>query len=111
MEQQKIERQIQLAVREAVIRCSRDEVPDPASLALALASGETAQSLCEKANAKIEKRDNPPAKAATTAPSLVDVPPAEVVAEVLADDLDKVDEAEKPHRTRAHHGPTHHNKK
>jgi hypothetical protein len=54
-----LDRQIQLAVRDVVIRLSRDEAPDAATLALALASGETVQSLTSQAQDKADRRNKP----------------------------------------------------
>lgn len=59
---EKLERQRQLAVRDSVNLLSRGETPDPATLALAVACGETLQSLADQAQAKIDKRTNPEAE-------------------------------------------------
>lgn len=74
----KLDRQIQLAVRDAVIRLSRDDVPDTATLALAIASGETAQTLADKAQEKIDRRTAKPETEAVPAPT-APVPAAEPV--------------------------------
>lgn len=57
---EKIDRQILRAVHDVVVRLSRDEVPDNAALAVALASGETTQTLADKAKERIDRRTAKP---------------------------------------------------
>lgn len=53
---EKLDRQISRTVRDAVIQLSRDQVPDAGSLALAIASGQTAETLVRQAQEKIDRR-------------------------------------------------------
>lgn len=53
---EKLDRQISLAVRDTVIRLSRGEAVDAGNLALAIASGQTAESLVKQAQEKLDSR-------------------------------------------------------
>lgn len=81
---EKLDRQIALAVRDTVVLLARGESPDAGNLALAIASGETSQSLAGKAQEKVDRRSA--AKAEPDKPAAaVPVPPAEEAVEVPHD--------------------------
>lgn len=79
---EQLDRQVTGAARDVVIRLSKGEVPDAASLALALASGETAQTLADKARERIERKtakpeaEANPVPAVPTEPAAAPVPPS-----------------------------------
>lgn len=90
----KLEKHVARAVNYVVSRLSRDEMPDDmGQVALALASGETCASLCEKAKGKVERRT---AKAAEIAGAHAPVPPVPAPVEAKPEaEPESVDEPKK----------------